>query len=175
VKQDEELKITAQVKDSDAKPASNASVTAAIREEGKQKEASKVTLNPSAGAGMYGASYRPTTGGKYIVTITAKDKNGEIIGTDQLPLIVAAHSKETDRLARNDVTLRAIAKIRDGRYVELTKLPEVVDELIRQRAASMPPAPPEKQYSLYNFTLLFLAFVALLTTEWILRRNWQLQ
>ncbi len=175
VKQDEELKITAQVKDSDAKPVNIASVTAAIREEGKQKEASQVTLNPSAGAGMYGASYRPATDGKYIVTITAKDKNGEIIAADQLPLIVAAHSKETDRLARNDVTLRAIAKLRDGRYVELTKLPEVVDELIRQRAASMPAPPPEKQYSLYNFTLLFLAFVALLTTEWILRRNWQLQ
>ncbi len=175
IRQDEELKITAQVKDSDAKPASSASVTATIREEPKQKDASQVTLSPSAGAGMYGASVKPAAGGKYIVTITAKDKNGEIIGTDQLPLIVATHSKETDRLARNDVTLRSIAKIRDGRYVELTALPDIVDELIRKRAASMPPAPPEKQYSLYNFTLLFLAFVALLTTEWILRRNWQLQ
>jgi hypothetical protein len=27
---------------------------------------------------------------------------------------------------------------------------------------------------LYNFTALFLAFAALLTCEWMLRRNWQL-
>lgn len=175
LRQGEELKITAQVRDEEAQPTGSASVTAVLRIEGKQADALQVALSPAAEAGIYSASVRPAVGGKYTVTITAGDKSGETLGSDELPLIVAAHSKETDRLARNDAVLQAIAKARDGRYVELAALPDVVDELIRRRAASMPPAPPAKQYSLHNFTLLFLAFVALLTTEWILRRNWQLQ
>ncbi len=175
LRQGEELKITAQVKDDEAQPASDASVTAILRIEGKETDALQVALSPTATSGIYSASARPAGGGKYTVTITAKDKSGKTLGTDQLPFIVALHSKETDRLARNDALLQAVADARDGRYAELAALPDVIDKLIRQRQASMPPAPPAKQYNLYNFTLLFLLFVALLTAEWILRRNWQLQ
>ena len=175
LRQGEELKITAQVKDDETQPASNASVTAILRIEGKETDALQVALSPAATAGIYSASARPAVSGKYTVTITAKDKSGKTLGTDRLPFIVAPHSKETDRLARDDALLQAVADARDGRYAELAALPDVVDKLIRQRQASMPPAPPAKQYNLYNFTLLFLLFVALLTAEWILRRNWQLQ
>ncbi|MDY7009838.1 MAG: hypothetical protein SVV80_03710, partial [Planctomycetota bacterium] len=175
LRQGEELKITAQVKDNEAQPLPNASVTAVVRIEGKETDDLQVAFSPTATAGIYGAICRPTAAGKYTVTITARDKNDRVLGTDQLPLIVAPHSKETDRLARNDAVLQTVADAGEGQYEELAALPDVVDKLIRQKAASMPPAPPAKQYSLYNFTFLFLLFVALLTTEWILRRNWQLQ
>lgn len=178
LRQGEELKIAAQVKDNEAQPIRNASVIAVLRKESKQADTTlplQVSLSPSATAGIYNASYRPAGDGRYTVTVTAKDKNGQLLGTDQLPLIVASSSPETDRLARNDAVLQAIADASGGQYDELAALPDIVDKLIRRKAASMPPAPPAKQYSLYNFTLLFMLFVVLLTAEWILRRNWQLQ
>ncbi len=175
MRQDEELKITVQVKDAEGRPDRNASVTAMLRAEGQDdRKPTTVTLTAGPGVGIYHGAYRADHGGKYTITITAVDKNAKTIGTDSLPLIVAAHSKETDRLARNDKTLSALAG-KDGRYAELSSLPDIVDEIIAQSAKDSPPPPVPKQYSLYNFTLLFLAFAALLTVEWILRRNWQLQ
>ena len=180
IRQGEELKITAQVKGDDAQPDRDASVTAVLQPE-QPKEggpaSQQVALSPSASDGIYEASCRPAGSGKYAVIITATDKQGKTLGTDRLRLVVAPRSNEMDRLARDDALLQYIADAHDrgGKYSELSALPDVVDKLIREKQALMSPAPPAKQYSLYNFTMLFMLFVSLLTAEWILRRNWQLQ
>ena len=90
-------------------------------------------------------------------------------------MVVAPYSKETDRLARAGRVLAAVAERTGGRSIELSRLPDVIDALIQRQQSRLLPAPMAVERSLYNFTLLFLVFVGLLTTEWLLRRNWQLQ
>ena len=72
-------------------------------------------------------------------------------------------------------TLEAIAEATKGRYAELSALPDVIDEIIARQKDRLLPAARPSQHRLYNFPLLFLVFVGLLTAEWILRRSWRLQ
>lgn len=177
IRQGQKFKILAQVKDADGRPADDAAVTATLAAEGKDKPV-EVALEPSAaGAGLYEAAPTADADGRFTVTVKAADKQGQALGADALPLIVAPHSQEAERLARDTATLKAVAAARDGRYAELAALPDVVNELIQRKQARL--LPPmyigARQFDLYNFTLLFLVFVGLLTAEWLLRRSWQLQ
>jgi hypothetical protein len=85
-----------------------------------------------------------------------------------------ALTTEMDTLARNEATLRMIAARTGGRYADVSGLPEVIDQIIDRQKALAAPAPKGAIRQLYNFPLLFLVFVGLLTGEWLLRRNWQL-
>ena len=80
-----------------------------------------------------------------------------------------------DRLARNEDLRRAIADDTDGRCEDIVYLPELIGHIIEQQKGRAAPGPQTQIFRLYDFTALFLLFVALLTVEWILRRNWQLQ
>ena len=98
------------------------------------------------------------------------------LGSDELPLTVAAHSKETDRLARQSELLRTLAAAREGgRYAELSALPEIVDTLVQRSQRLTVPLPAAAIYPLYNFPVLFFVLVGLLSAEWLLHRRWQLQ
>ena len=169
-------------------------VARVLDEKGQSNDLAGVSCSvaPSAGTGepqelplAYGqgtrlfeyGNFRLRTAGTYTVSAAAVDHaTGKPIGTDRLTLVVAPHSKETDRLARNDPLLRRIAKVSDGEYAELPGLGGLIKELIsRGRALAGPGSGPRiTSYRLYNFVLLFLLFVAMLTLEWILRRRWQL-
>jgi uncharacterized membrane protein len=121
-------------------------------------------------------NFRPRAPGRYRITVTALDRAaGKLIGTDELTLTVAPHSKEMDRLARNDKLLRRIAAMSDGRCAKLFDVGKLIAQLISRGEALAGTGPRITNYRLYNFTLLFVIFVVLLTAEWVLRRNWQLQ
>jgi hypothetical protein len=92
-----------------------------------------------------------------------------------MALTVAPHSAEMDQLARNESLLQTIADQTRGRYADLAGLPEIVDQIIDRQKGRMAGVPKTDSYRLYDFTVLFLVFVALLTGEWLLRRHWQLQ
>lgn len=177
LQQGKEIKITAQVKGTDGQPVNDATVVAELRPisaDGKPQPM-KITLTPAAQDGIYRLHCKPKRSGKYRLIVTAKDRNGEIIGEDRLPLFVAERSKEMDRLARNDETLKTIVAESHGKFAELSALPEILDKIINQYTRGPAVQAESKQYNLYNFTLLFIIFVVLLTAEWALRRNWQLQ
>ncbi len=61
-----------------------------------------------------------------------------------------------------------------GKYADLSGLPDLIDSIVGRVASRATAAPPERTVRLYDFTLLFLAFAAFLTGEWLLRRSWQL-
>ena len=97
-----------------------------------------------------------------------------VLGTDELPLIVASHRAEMDRLARDDAMLRSIADRSGGRFDDISALPDVIDRIIaRQENRATAPA-AGRSFRVYNFTLLFVALAGILTAEWLLRRRWQL-
>ena len=175
LRQGEELAVTALVRDAEGRPADDAAVAAVLSGKGLGEPVELALHRSPAGAGLYEGKLRPPRPGKFTVSFRAADRTGKALGTDKLPLIVAPRSRETERLARDTETLRAVARLSGGRYAELAALPDVIDELIQRSREHLLPAVPSRQYNLYNFVLLFLLFVALLTTEWLLRRSWQLQ
>ena len=137
-------------------------------------------LMPTQDAGTYETLYRPEKAGRFKLQVLAVDKAGKELGRDELPLTVATHTAETDRTARDRKTLTAIADETGGQNADIKQLPELVDSIIdRHKKAN--PTPPLRIVKLFyffgdnsGFTALFLALVALLTTEWMLRRRWQL-
>ena len=125
-------------------------------------------------AGLYQAELAPDKPGSYRLTVTAGGRSGAVIGRDEMPLEVLAHSSEQARLARDVGLLREIAQVSGGRYADLAGLPEIVDLIIARQASSSAPAPPVRSVRLYNFWVLLAVFVCLMTAEWSLRRYWQL-
>ena len=173
LRQGEELKITAQVKGDDGRAAENANVSAELKSS-PTAEPVRIPLSP-VGGGMYEAAHKPADAGACALTVSATDSAGKPLGADELPLTVAKRAKETDRLARDAASLKAIAAAAKGRYAELAELPEVIDQVIARQAGRIMPAPKPTEYDLHNFPILFFVFVGLLTAEWLIRRNWQLQ
>ena len=144
----------------------------ATREGGR---AEVLAMAPTAGAGAFELTYRPPAPGRYTVRIVARDADGKELGTDELELTVEKHSAELENVDRDDPLLRRIAERSGGAFEDLSRLPELLDTIFRRAEAMAPPAPDARQVRLYNFGLLFVLFVGLLTAEWLLRRAWQLQ
>lgn len=167
------IKIFARVQDLKGRATDTVHVSCTILPDkpGSQPEVLPLTLR---GAGLFEGIYTPQADGKHTIKLTAVDSAAQTLGTDELDLFVAPRSSETARLARNDVLLRQIAETSKGRFTDISGLPEMVDLIIRRQKARLAPAPEAEEYLLYDFTTLFIAFVVLLTAEWILRRNWQL-
>jgi hypothetical protein len=176
------VNILARVQDERGRFAEAAQAACTITPLGK-KDGETLPLAPRKGSGLFETTYRPGKEGSYEVKISASDSAGKPLGSDRLVLQVAPHSAEMDRLARDEKTLRLIAeRSSDGRYADISGLPDVIDQLIeRQKILAGPAAKPtEINLALglsapWDFTMLFLVFVALVTLEWLLRRTWHLQ
>ena len=158
-------------------PADDARVSVLFEPVTPNEEIDPETIPMSAkrSGGMFETNLRPQAEGKYRVRVTALDSTGTQLGTDELILTAAPQSEEMDRLARDPVTLQMIATHSGARYADVTGLPELIDQIIERHKVTAGTAPSPESFHLYNFTLLFLLFVALLTGEWLLRRSWQLQ
>ncbi len=165
--------IRARVQDQKGLPGDTSQVTCTIAPVDKPASAHDLPL-ANRGGGLFEAQFTPKRSGKFRLTFSAIDPTGQKLGTDELSLSVSPYSAEMDRLARNTDRLRAIAVVSDGRYADLAGLPEIIDQIIDRHKKLAAPLPPPETYRLYNFWLLFLAFVAFMTGEWMLRRNWQL-
>ena len=133
-----------------------------------------VALSP-AGRGLFEGQYRPSRPGRFTAKLTVS-RAGQIVATDELPLEVTADSRETEQVARNVRLLDRLAEAGGGRSVDLAQLPDLLDDLLaeadRLRYAGRP---MQTVHRLYDFPLLLVLAVVLLTAEWLLRRNWQMQ
>ena len=171
------VKVLAQVQDDRGRPAENAQVTLTATTQGPGGKAETIPMSPRPGERLFEAGFTPARDGKYKLEVTATDATGRQIGADAQPLIVAPMSKETDRLGRDDALLEMLADKTRGRKVDISALPDLLDQIVRRMTGLgklHKPQPPTIT-PLFNFPLLFLAFVGLLTTEWLLRRRWHLR
>ena len=139
--------------------------------------------------------------GRYRIRMTARDAAGERLAEDALPLIVPEppdgetkpERRAANLAARHDLLARAAARSRgpDGRpgmhirlrggptgradrlaeFIEGIHIPEVMRPADRGPKRVTYPG----SYGWPMLTVLFLAFVGLMTGEWLLRRSWQLQ
>ncbi|MCY2924117.1 MAG: hypothetical protein NT031_01530, partial [Planctomycetota bacterium] len=138
-------------------------------------EKQTLDLAPTGEPGVFACQWPAAREGSWRLELTATDEAGAL-GADELPLFVAGALPELDNLARDDRTLTRLAQAKDGRLAELSDLEGLVTALIeRGRQAAAAPDNAAGIHRLYHFPAMFLAFVAAITCEWLLRRRWQLR
>jgi uncharacterized membrane protein len=175
------VKVLARVQDEKGRPADNAQVTCTVTPAAGEAKPETLPMSPRMGDRLFELEYRPAREGKYTVAVAALDSAGARLGADEQTLTVVPFSKEMDRLGRNDGLLQLVADRTDGRMVDISALPDLIDQIIRRLQARDPGvgADEVEGATLFDagdrFVLLFLLFVALLTAEWLLRRRWHLR
>ena len=136
-----------------------------------------IALQKSDSPGVYEGSFTTGDTGRYVLRLVATYAAGSDLGDDELYLTVGQSNMETERIARDDLRLRAIANRSAGLFAALTALPDIVDQLIETLAGAGDTSsdPVATITPLHSFPLGFAAMVTLLTSEWLLRRRWQLR
>ncbi len=122
--------------------------------------------------GMYTRNFMPPAAGRYHLVFTAL-RHGKTLGTDSTDFYVIAAVGEMDKLAAEPQTLQRIASITRGSYSELSGINALGRRL--KASISQENQVQRTEFPLYNNKLFFLLFITSLTSEWFLRRKWQLQ
>jgi len=120
----------------------------------------------------------PTEGG-YTIKLSAQDGANNELTSDEIAVAIAPHLREMDRVDCDANTMTEMAihsgdSFGNGVYREISGLPDLLTEMRSRLQIDKDRGPRIIDKALYNFPLLFLLFVALLTGEWLLRRKWQL-
>jgi len=171
------VKVLALVQDDRGRPATSAQVTLSVTPPGADKPIDTLPMTARGGERLFEAQYTPVKAGRFMLEASATDATGQKLGSDSQRLIVMPFSAESDRLGRNDALLESLAEKTGGRKVDLPALPDLIDSIVENLAArgKIEPHHQASITPLFNFPLLFILFVALLTTEWLLRRQWHLR
>jgi len=149
-------------------------------------------LNPvGARTGLYDLTIPNPDKGDWIIDLAAS-KDGQSLGHQELKFTVIPPAEELLKIAANPNLLRAIAEQTKGFSYDLPQLPNLIEQLIRSDPKQQQPHQESIPLSNTLRTLLSLAgaapnwpakydlpiqaalVVILLTTEWLLRRRWQL-
>ncbi len=139
--------------------------------QGPAGHSEQVTLSAVAGpAGHYGGTIEPRTPGAYHVAVEAR--LGELsLKADKIPLEVGRPNLEFEKLDLDEKMLERIAADTGGRYVPLATADQLIDQLNRhQRKKTV-----YIEWPLFWPPGFWALFVAVLTTEWVLRRKYQLR
>ncbi|MBN2577494.1 MAG: VWA domain-containing protein [Pirellulales bacterium] len=166
---EEPIRISATVRDKDGQGAQYVKVTAKIRTPPGKPE--QVLLMPEAGpAGRYAGVYEPEVPGPFEFIVEAQLKETTLT-SEKLTAEVGRPNLEFERLDLDEPMLKRIAAAAKGRYLHITTADLLLDQLNREKLK-------RTQYvegRLYNPPLFWFLFVGVLTTEWILRRKYQLR
>ena len=120
--------------------------------------------------GHYGGAFEPRSAGGYAVAVEARV--GELsLKSEKIPLEVGRPNLEFEKLDLDEKMLEQIAADTGGRYVPLSTADHLIDQLDRRQQKKT----VYVERRLYWPPGFWVLFVAVLTTEWILRRKYQLR
>lgn len=166
---DETIRISAVVRNPQGEGARGAEVVATLT--GPAGRTDQVKLTSAAGpGGNYDGSFEPQAAGSYEIALQAR-LGPQLLSGGKMAVEVGRPSLEFEKLDLDDRMLRQIASASGGRYLHVTTadhLTEHLDRALRKRRQY-------RQQPLYWPPLFWLLFVGVLTTEWILRRRFQLR
>jgi uncharacterized membrane protein len=137
-------------------------------------QAVSMPLGSTGSDGLYEGEFTPPASGKYAVKVAATLSGGKAAGEDELAVLVAPYSSEMQNLSRNSELLGKLSELSGGRYADIGGFADLVDQIIDRQKGKAVATPEPQVHHLYNFVLLFVIFAALVTSEWLLRRSWQL-
>ncbi len=165
----ETMHLAATVRNRDGQGADNAKVEATIK--GPLGDTDRVTLAAVPGpSGHYSGAFEPRFAGRYDLVIEAR--LGELaFNSEKASVEVGRPNLEFERLDLDEKTLNAIATSTGGRYVPLSVADHFIDQLSRNKHKKT--VIVERQ--LYWPPAIWTLFVAIVTTEWIVRRRFQLR
>jgi uncharacterized membrane protein len=170
---EETIHISAVVRDEQGEGARNAEVVATLHgpEGATASGADKVTLSSVAeAAGNYSGDFEPKAAGTYEIVLQAR-VGQRLVSSEKMTVEVGRPNLEFEKLDLDDKLLAQIAAQSGGRYVHITtadQLTEHFDRVLRSRRLY-------HEQRLYWPPLFWLLFVGVLTTEWVLRRRFQLR
>ncbi len=166
---DEEVLIAAVVRDEKGEGALGAKVAAKVRDPAGR--ITEVELSLAAGsAGHYEGRCTPVSAGGYEILVSAK--LGELsLESEKLSIEVGRPYLEFEKLDLDEKLLAGIAAATSGRYVHISTADSLIDQLDRTE---------QKRRVRFETPLavpvpLWFFFVGVLTTEWVLRRRFQLR
>ncbi len=165
----ETIQLSAVVRNRDGQGAQNATVVAVVkRPDGKSD---RVTLTAAPGpSGHYAGTLEPRLAGRYEFVVEAKA--GELaLASEKIFAEVGRRNLEFEQLDLNEKMLSAIASAAAGRYVTLAAADHLIEQLDRQQRSKTVMV----ETRLYWPPGVWTLFVVVLTTEWILRRKYQLR
>ncbi|MEE8451203.1 MAG: glutamine amidotransferase [Thermoguttaceae bacterium] len=165
----ESIRISAVVRDARGTGASDAAVVANIRDPAGLLI--PVLLDPMPGPdGNYAADFEPATPGQFEITPSARAGTTELVG-ETILVEVGRPAMEFEELDLDDGLLARIAADTGGRYHHIA----TADRLIEQFDRTQRERREYLEVRLYHPPVFWLLFVVLLTTEWVLRRRFQLR
>jgi hypothetical protein len=171
----EPVGIRAAVRDEAGKTPKLASVSCRIQRQDAQEQAQTMSLSYDPGSGLFEGQFIPRSQGRLLLKVFGAGTPPGGLGEDEMSLVVAPRSAETERLARDDALLRQIAERTGGSFAAISALPDMVDRIIERGTSPAGAAAQPSIRRLYNFPALFAVSAVLMTLEWTLRRRWQLR
>lgn len=165
----EPIRIRVTVRGEEGAAASGAKVQATVL--GPGRRASRLDLPEATGpAGHFSAAFEPPRSGRYTFAVTAQVGDKQMTA-DELQVDVGRPNMEFDRLDLDEKTLVAIANESGGQYLHISLADRLVDRLQRSYRRQL----VQYEISLAWPPLLWVIFVGVLTTEWLVRRKLQLR
>ena len=166
---DEAIQLSAVVRDQRGEGTDKAKVTATIRAASGAFD--KVTLVSTPGpGGHYSASYEPRFHGTLEVEVQAELENEKLVA-EKIVVEVGRPYLEFEKLDLDEKTLTQIASDTGGRYAHISAADHLIDQLNQaERKKRIYVEQP-----LFWPPLFWAMFVTVLTTEWVLRRRFQLR
>ncbi len=165
---EEPIRVTAVVRDDKGEGTSTAQVKAKVKGPGTS-EVFDLAVAPGP-AGHYGATIVPRVAGRYEIVVEARVGQLTLTG-EQLVAEVGRPNLEFEKLDMDEKMLSRIAADTGGRYVHLSTASTLIEHLDRTQR-EMRRLENRRLYWPPGFWVLF---VAILTTEWVLRRRFLLR
>jgi hypothetical protein len=156
------------------------------------KKPQTFTLTPAEShTGLYELILPNPPNGQYEAQLVAT-KDGKELGRQKLAFTVIPPADEMLKIAANPQLLAAIADQTGGFHYELGQLPTLIDDLLRQdpqagmaqqrsvplsnyiRALAAAAGKDPKWPARYDLPMQGALVILLLSSEWLLRRHWQL-
>ncbi|MFZ5831320.1 MAG: glutamine amidotransferase [Planctomycetota bacterium] len=166
---EESVQLAAIVRNQEGQGAADASVVARVQ--GPIGRPEEVTLTAVPGpSGHYSGAFEPKAAGSYEVVIEAK-VGDQTVESEKLAVEVGRPNLEFEKLDLDEQMLSQIAADTGGRYLHITAADHLIDQLDRT-------ARKRREYfetELYWPPAFWTLFVAVITTEWLLRRRYQLR
>jgi uncharacterized membrane protein len=160
---DGQIQLTANVRDQDYMPVTNAKVTAHLI--GPDGLSALVDMTPAADSpGMFRANWTADKPGSYLAEVTASGQTEN--GT--LPFERIDGVAENFHTEQNRELLEKLASETGGRYWKLDELARLPNEISYSDAGISVRDIKE----LWNMPVVFLWLLLLISTEWLLRRKW---
>lgn len=166
---EDKMKVSAIVRDQKGEGTNDAAVNAKVT--GPNGRPDKVAMSPEPGpAGHYSGSFDPKEPGKYTIIVEAAVGEANL-KAETIQVEVGRPNLEFEKLDLDEKLLARIASDTGGRYVHVSTSDHLIEQLNRtQRIKRLFFEKP-----LYWPPLLWTLFVAALTTEWVMRKRFQLR